>query len=480
MKNEEEMAAESGVQAGTGPGTSLGVADTASMPDLDLNNKSRNASIDRDNASDGPSLPVDGTYFPDPNISTPTALETASWWAEFTSVHGVYYALERGHFRPWKRIVWTILVLVAAGGLLWVLVVEFQDFFEYTVNTSTETKIPLNMPFPQVTVCNSNMYDSSLQNITGIQEPRNEEELSLISQPLEEFILYTSFNNAQYQNLTQIWTPVITPFGRCYTFSTDENVIVPGASAGLNVDLWLNQLNYDASTVIAGIYVFVAQKGTPITEQTPRVLVPPGSASFLSMSRFEFKRETDHPWSRCYGSSPEYSNERCRAECIDDATMAKCGCRPIGDARNTTISFCNSSNTACQQSIGDEELDVCESCSIPPCEEEIFYTTYSSARVAIKATVQLEDELGLDPGQFSENFVQVHVNYDLIRYQLITESKATTAAQMVSNLGGNMGFFMGLSMISVVEIFIELLGLRLIPRLFGNTHLYGVGQKKFD
>ena len=33
------------------------------------------------------------------------------------------------------------------------------------------------------------------QNITGIVEPRNDEELSMIVQSVDEFILYTEYNN---------------------------------------------------------------------------------------------------------------------------------------------------------------------------------------------------------------------------------------------------------------------------------------------
>ena len=41
-----------------------------------------------------------------------------------------------------------------------------------------------------------------------------------------------------------------------------------------------------------------------------------------------------------------------------------------------------------------------------------------------------------------------------------------------------MGFFMGISLISIVEV-IELLFLRVLPRFcWGDTRLYGIGQRK--
>jgi len=46
--------------------------------------------------------------------------------------------------------------------------------------------------------------------------------------------VYTAFNGEALENLTQAWTPVITYFGRCYRFVTDEAVVKPGTYAGLD------------------------------------------------------------------------------------------------------------------------------------------------------------------------------------------------------------------------------------------------------
>ena len=81
--------------------------------------------------------------------------------------------------------------------------------------------------------------------------------------------------------------------------------------------------------------------------------------------------------------------------------------------------------------------------------------------------------------EISNNFVAIHVNFDSIQYEKTTESKSTSVWQLFSNLGGSFGFFMGISIISIIEFFVELLGLRLLPRLRGKKLLYGIGQKKF-
>ena len=55
----------------------------------------------------------------------------SQFWAENTSIHGMYYMLERGHFRHWKTIVWTVIVLTCTGELLWALVADCKDFVQF-------------------------------------------------------------------------------------------------------------------------------------------------------------------------------------------------------------------------------------------------------------------------------------------------------------------------------------------------------------
>ena len=208
------------------------------------------------------------TYFPDPNIDDSTFIETIAWWAEFTSIHGVYYAFERGHFNKWKQWTWSIIVAACTVSLIYLLTDMIQEYREYKLNTSSETLIPPSMGFPQVTVCNTNMFQSSLQESTGITSPTNEEELVAISQPLDEFIIYTAFSGVVIPPTTTVstpntttandtlsffvngsttatgggeggqealvWIPTITSNGLCFSFNTNnKRVLKPGPNSGL-------------------------------------------------------------------------------------------------------------------------------------------------------------------------------------------------------------------------------------------------------
>jgi Amiloride-sensitive sodium channel len=176
------------------------------------------------------------TYFPDPDIDNPTLIETIAWWAESTSIHGLHYALERGHFERWKLYLWTVIVATCTVSLISLLTDMISEYRNYKLNTASETIVPSSMDFPQVTVCNTNVFQSSLQQSTGIRSPTNEKELLDISQPLEDFIVYTAFNGITVSNesFSDIWTSTITFAGECFTFdNTDRRVLKPGPGSGL-------------------------------------------------------------------------------------------------------------------------------------------------------------------------------------------------------------------------------------------------------
>lgn len=435
-------------------------------------------------------LPLDAgdyTYFPDPNLHEDSWIDIVGWWAEFTSIHGVYYAFERGHLKPWKQYIWALFTFGCFAAMVATVVVMIQEFAEYKLSTSIQTVNNFSLSFPQVTLCNTNSFDVVLQQETGIVEPIDEAELRAISQPLDEFILLSSFNKRSLV-INETWTPIITSFGQCYSFQTDDKVFRPGSDAGLQVTAWLNQDHYQNSTIEAGIRIFVTQPKTQlISDQTAQTLVGTGTSAYLHMQLTDYKREQQQPWSRC--SAEIVNNEQCRTQCKYETIQNFCKCRSIGDP-NGGLQYCNSTTIAPFSSINVTDDGSCEVfrndntladcfCETPPCSEQKYDVSYSGASISKSFTQQVESLVSLPSGSVSENLVCITINYGTIQHEEFQESKSTSFSQLISDLGGQLGFFMGISIISVAELFIELFGLRLLPRfLFGNNKLYGLGQKQ--
>jgi len=353
-------------------------------------------------------------------------------------------------------------------------------------------------------VCNANYLDVFYSNYT---EPRNEEELIAASQKKEEFILDTWFKE-YHQDTAVVWESVITNFGRCWTFQpnstvlqeTDDQIYRPGIYGGLDVSFDLEQVYYDPDTEAAGLRVFVTQRGAKISDQVEAVFVPPGSLTYVGVEKTTFQREKEAPWSHCDGNAPEYTQANCRAQCIHAAVEGACGCRYMGDdMASTDLDLCIYEDWVECPQLSDEEIfggcgaikdgaecpdylrqmhedGVCD-CSRPPCTEEVYKMTSSGMDISDARIAALEEEYGWREDYFGNNFVYLRVNFDMIRQEVLTESKAQTFSQLLGSLGGTMGLFAGISFLSLVEIFGDLTILRLIPRLCGHRQLYGLGTK---
>jgi Amiloride-sensitive sodium channel len=84
---------------------------------------------------------------------------------------------------------------------------------------------------------------------------------------------------------------------------------------------------------------------------------------------------------------------------------------------------------------------------------------------------------GLTEEEVLQNTVSVQINFESIREERVSESKVMSKTQLLSNIGGQMGVFLGVSFISLIELFGELMVFRLLPRLGGDRRLYGIGSK---
>lgn len=423
------------------------------------------------------------------------------------SMHGLNYVFDRTQFRLWKRFIWFVLVCGGLGLTVWQISALVTEYHSYDVATSVQTIVPPALSFPAVTVCNTNPIRDSKVKASGLERfPENEEELYLVSSTFEETIPAYGFNEKFYadgdQGYGRLWNPVLTFFGVCFQFETDEKVFQPGYYGGLELIVDLEQ--YDTSTSVAvvpeaGLRVFIHQRNTTINEQSKSINASPGLASRVTINSVKFERERDLPWANCFSQAPEYTQTQCRADCFDNATRQLCNCRRLGDT-TPGVPDCTITTANCPHFPNVTEVlsGFCgdRNCSKPPCSEELYPASLSTLAISEttkadlvqtylseqlpdwNATEQKDDTDLLQVGStlIQNNLLIVHVNFDSIRRELLTESKGMSFTQLLANMGGQLGLFLGISVVSIMELFGELCVFRLLPRLWGDRRLRGVGS----
>ncbi|KAL7556919.1 hypothetical protein ACA910_006165 [Epithemia clementina (nom. ined.)] len=404
-------------------------------------------------------------------------------WAQGASMHGIPYISDGATWKYWKRGLYLTLTAGAGAIMIWQIKTLIEQYLNYEVITQTETVNPGSLSFPEVTVCITNLYYQLALDEYNITDPVNETELKLVAH--QDYILGTFFNDVEIpdQDLPKFWTPRITDDGMCYSFKTDQKVYRPGKYGGLEFYAYLEQDQFCESTELAGLTVYVEQPGTPIHDQLPFVYISPGKETVATMEVTEFNREREAPWARCQSAAPNYTQPLCNSKCLNDKIRKDCGCRMFGDFQDPQMRYCQPEvvplDVNCTLDIFESEDKVFNSCNctVPPCDETSYVVTTTEVEFSEVLYEQLLNEFNITPDEFSQNFVQVRLNYASIKMERLSESKALTREQLLGSIGGSMGLFLGISAISIFEIFGDFLMLRLVPRLFGYRNLHGLGAR---
>ena len=112
--------------------------------------------------------------------------------------------------------------------------------------------------------------------------------------------------------------------------------------------------------------------------------------------------------------------------------------------------------------------DVAIKCSECPleCESEFYTLTTSSLDYPTKIYADMLSSQGAILSRFNnkkptyqqikQSIASININYNQLGYTEVKEAQKITAIDLVTNVGGTMGLFMGLSFLSFIEI-IELL-----------------------
>ena len=389
-------------------------------------------------------IPVQAGTGKDGNAST---VDVIYKWSQGTSVHGIHYFMDRDNFSVLWRLAWAAFVCCSTVAMLWQVSSLIKNFFSFTVTTSVEIIERNGLIFPDVTVCSTNRYDhrktvykdtnfTFYNETTGYNEtlvkqimiePLNDEELKKMSTPFEELILWPSFEQKLDTDLdvTQ-WAPVITPYGQCFQFHTEELMISPAliADRGLDFVVHLNQFEtFALNALVAGIYVFLHEPGAVITDQDTFYSFQPGSFYFAEIEKREYYREREKPWRTCKGVTPVYSQELCRSNCWHTRVRKDCGCRKIGDPEDYEgLDYCPTGIhlNGCDRLLNPDELLACD-CAAAPCDETV-YEWKAVSKLDIADDYLRENNIARD--DWNRDQMKITINYGSLRKEVVTEAKA--------------------------------------------------------
>ncbi|XP_050392953.2 amiloride-sensitive sodium channel subunit gamma [Patella vulgata] len=300
-------------------------------------------------------------------------------------------------------------------------------------------------------------------------------------------------------------------YGNCFTFNT--GLVVPvatitktGPSHGLSLELYIEHDEYIKElSASAGIKLLMHNQSYMPFPADNGLDLEPGRRSSVSLSLLQVER-TEPPHGTChkYGrdegrkvnayselqSLPiEYTDQACYKTCLQLNIIKTCGCcypyQPCsgialqsGLDMHDDVQFCNISNTditSCvkgiQRRYNKNDLGCSDICK-PSCRELMYNSQISSSLWPTNpAMSDLIDRLKVnDPSLkpkldnmtadeqrtfIRDNVLKVDIYYQKLNYETISTTPSYMLEDLLSDIGGQLGLFLGLSVVTMME-FVEL------------------------
>ncbi|XP_072040596.1 acid-sensing ion channel 5-like [Amphiura filiformis] len=439
-------------------------------------------------------------------------------FAESTTLHGPSNFSNVN--KPWwVRLLWVLVFLTCVGVCLWQIFLRVDAYLQFNVNTKVSTQYRNVLEFPAFTICNFNRYQKSkviayFDNVFGVSHSispsfseSNEGGSSTsyhasfdydlpsnilhpnMSINMSDFQLKTGFQLDNKTLLECTWrghkcndqnfTHVFTQYGNCYTFNKNQpflNANRSGEGSGLHVLINIHQEEYyEAFSGFpeAGIKVLVHNSIDIPRIESLGTAIPPGYHAFMGIRKYEYEN-LPPPWGVCnrhrvlkYQTNYTYSG--CLLECKLKYYIKGCTCKPLGypgDVRacdSDELSNCIKNVTKRYRAGNYPSCDCPIPCSFSDYGWSISYAAYPNQDAA-NGTLKL---YSVSEEYLRNNFVSLDVYYEELNYQLNEETEAMPYSSLISDIGGQVGLFLGASAITIGEM-LEYLARRIKKLFEGN------------
>ncbi|XP_064167395.1 acid-sensing ion channel 4-A [Anguilla rostrata] len=421
---------------------------------------------------------------------TPPAGHLAGF-ASSCSLHGINHIFVSGRLGV-RQSLWALAFLASLVLFLYQAAKCAMSYLEHPHVTALNEEVSAEMVFPAVTICNINRFRHGalndadiyhLANLTGLP-PKNKDGhkptdleypapdmldiFNRTGHQLDEMLKSCNFSG---QNCSSDdFSVVYTKFGKCYTFNgnrtTSRKTKQGGMGNGLEIMLDIQQDEYlpiwketNVTSLEAGIRVQIHSQEEPPYIHQLGFGVSPGFQTFVSCQE---QRLTylPQPWGHCRdGADPlipgydTYSVSACRLQCETSAVVRECDCRMVH--MPGTAPICPPNKIKCVdralavflKSAG--ESCICET----PCKLTRYGKELSMVKIPSKGSARyLSRKYSKSEEYIRDNFLVLDIFFEALNFETIEQKRAYDVAGLLGDIGGQMGLFIGASILTVLEI----------------------------
>ncbi|XP_014378697.2 acid-sensing ion channel 1 [Alligator sinensis] len=425
-----------------------------------------------------------------------TATDLAAF-ASGCTLHGVGHIFVEGGFGV-RQALWALAFLLSLSMFLYQVADRIIYYLEYHHVTLLDEQDSAEMTFPAITFCNINRvrtsqlsqddllyiaplveYETWMEPGFPVAQPNPEtfdEALNLhafysrTSHQLEDMLLSCSYRGIECSS--EDFSVVFTRYGKCYTFNAGQDGKSPlitvkgGTGNGLEIMLDIQQDEYlpiwgetDETSFEAGIKVQIHSQDEPPLIDQLGFGVAPGFQTFVSCQEQRLIY-LPPPWGDCKAITGDseffdtYSITACRIDCETRYLVENCNCRMVhmpGDAPYCTPEQYKECADPALDFLVEKDNDYCI-CEMP-CNVTRYGKELSMVKIPSKASAKyLAKKYNKSEQYIGENILVLDIFFEALNYETIEQKKAYEVAGLLGDIGGQMGLFIGASILTVLEL----------------------------
>uniref|UniRef100_A0A8C2HQ17 Acid-sensing (proton-gated) ion channel 2 n=1 Tax=Cyprinus carpio TaxID=7962 RepID=A0A8C2HQ17_CYPCA len=355
-----------------------------------------------------------------------------------THLHGLRHVCTPSNSLS-RRAFWMLAFCTCLGLLLSWSSNRLLHWLAFPTHTRVHTEWARELAFPTVTICNNNPV--RLYHLTKSDLYFAGHWLGLLlANPLflsfclflshlfplvfVKFTVIYSFMQHILINFLSFSVQVFTRYGKCYMFNAAEEgktlrtTMKGGTGNGLEIMLDIQQDEYlpvwgetEETAFEAGVRVQIHSQAEPPFVHELGFGVAPGFQTFVATQE---QRVSDSP----YCTPEQYK------DCAEPALAA--------------LSAVEGTNCICRS----------------PCNMTRYNKELSMVKIPSKTSARyLEKKFNRSEKYITDNILVLDVFFEALNYETIEQKKAYEVAGLLGDIGGQMGLFIGASILTILELF---------------------------
>jgi len=388
---------------------------------------------------------------------------------EVSTAHGIPNIIRAKRMLP--IIMWSVLTILSTCVGSYYVMDNIFDYFKYSTVTSVDIIDEQQSEFPAITICADPSFNTSI----------------------DETILKVKFDNIDKYNFSHIFDQYEDSiFGKCFRFNTGKNIynesieILNSTKSGKTNGLKINlKFQFPSDYDYGDLLVFIHNKSSPpFSINDGGIWISTGSLNYFEINRI-FYSKLSSPYNDClknvslFKSNKElinyilrsnrlYAQSDCYHLCSHLFALKESNCNCNSTLNNFDMDclpkYYNKTDTNITSCIKEylKEFRIkyqIEKCSeYCPLECDIWMYTLnnfpeqlpSKGIIGEKSSNLNSLENFQQYEDVNKHFVAIRIYYTNLKYTFINQEIKTYIFTLVSNIGGLLGVFLGISFLSFI------------------------------